>query len=465
MTGKYITLVLLTLSLPLAADSAVIFRFPDGRSAVLTTSDDIAMTAESVSIVPSGGMYDPWEDGFGWLPWMKVRCVFELMNLTDEPLDVTVGFPIDAKFGDAYTVFSDSMLVDMFDSTRSGEGRDRWFRTGFSTGEDAADQVPDEMEFTASVGEVQLEVSYRTCLHDLEQDLVWKPILAVWEMHFDPGETVKLVNTYNTSWDYSGFMSDANYSINYIVTSGATWAGNIGSAVITLEVPEELPLPMLSDTLSASWEWTGSPVINGRTVTWEYNDWEPEENLAFRVHTVEDGGFEWETVSVEAMDNALVWTQDELLSSVSSFLADEFRWTPPVHAELLLHMAEAVPYLVNRMSPPDPTILRYFNGYDIVHYAVEMQPEDLEKLEVVRDVEQMLRSDMTLVEEAGYTMFLPIFRLRWRWDEDRSDMWSAYPEAHEAYVKLVEARDAIERGVSPGEPALEAFFRLTATGL
>ena len=72
-----------------AADSATMWVFPDGRGAMPIETDQITMEAESVSIVPTGNMlnYD--------VPEMAVTCVFYLRNLTDQPLDVSVGFPFE----------------------------------------------------------------------------------------------------------------------------------------------------------------------------------------------------------------------------------------------------------------------------------------------------------------------------------------------------------------------------------
>ncbi len=223
----------------------------------------------------------------------------------------------------------------------------------------------------------------------------------------------------------------------------------------------------MNDTLLVSWDWRGGPDVElaARTLTWEYTDWEPEENLTFRVHTLEDAGIEWDRLSADRMYEALVWIPDSLLSSAQVFITSELGWNAPFHAELILHLAEAVPYIVNWMSPPDPLILRYFHNYDFVQYPVEMQPEDLEKLEVVRKVAEGLMADIDLVEEAGYSSFLPMFRYRWNWDEDLSGMWVSHPETSEVFAELLHARLGIEEGLLPDKPALAAFFRLTAAAL
>ena len=121
--GVRIMIVLAVLAAAGFADSAVIYEFPDGRTVAVLATEDLEMAAESVLIAPDGGLYPAWEDEEGWLPLMDVWCVFHLVNLTDEPVDVTVGFPLDAKYGDAYSVMPPSMLVEMFDSLHADEDR------------------------------------------------------------------------------------------------------------------------------------------------------------------------------------------------------------------------------------------------------------------------------------------------------------------------------------------------------
>jgi len=442
------------------------YEFPDGRTVGLISSSDVIMTAESVLIAPVDGLRNTWPEEYGWLPLMEVDCMFRLLNASDSVLNVTVGFPFDARYGDSYSVLSDSELVAMLDSMH-GAGEIPDWTEEWSSKYESNPEIPEDLDFIAIADGDTLEVFYRQCARDLTNELILRPVVAVWRMQFQPGQEIRLLNSYTTSWDYRGYGMDAHYSISYIVTSGATWAQSIGSAVIRLVVPEELPVPQMNDTLLVSWDWKGSPDVDltARTLTWEFSDWEPEENLTFRVNTLVDAGIEWQHLSAPRMYEALVWTSDSLLSSAQVFVNSELGWNAPFHAELLLHLAEAVLYIANGMSPPDPLILRYFTNYDLEQYAVEMQPEDLEKLEVTREVSERLMADMDLVQDAGYSSFLPMFRHKWKWDEDLSGMWATHPESSDIFAELLHARLGIEDGVLPDEPAVAAFFRLTAAAL
>ena len=96
MLKEFLSLILFFLAGTAAADSATMWVFPDGRGAMPIETDQITMEAESVSIVPTGNMLS-----FTDVPEMEVICVFYLRNLTDQPLDVSVGFP-----------FEDSIVAD-----------------------------------------------------------------------------------------------------------------------------------------------------------------------------------------------------------------------------------------------------------------------------------------------------------------------------------------------------------------
>ncbi len=451
-----------------AADSAVIYEFPDGYSAALVNSSDIAMVAETVTVVPARAVFDPHGDGYWLIPMMDVTCVFHLENLTDEAQEVTVGFPLDAKFGNAYTVFDDATLAAHLDSIQADEERDRWHRTDGSSGEDASELLPEDLGFTAAADGEPLEVSYRTCRRDPDMELVWDPLMAVWDMRFEPGERVRLVNTYRTSWDYYGGGPYGDYTCRYIVTSGNTWAGPIGHAVISIEVPEELPPPMLSDTLSVWWSWSGSPTVDGRVVTWERHDWEPDENLQVAVNTQTNAGH-WENqLSAPGMAHSIEWTTDRLLPSVARELDDYQAWGPSYAAETQLRIAEAVVSLVAGEVPADPGVLAHFPvgpDADGVYRLEPMSGEGLPPLSemrsVVAEVREQLSEDSARAAAAGYLPFLPMFATRWAWGESALDRYAAEPELEELYLDLLLRMEAAADGERIDAPDIAAFYRLT----
>ncbi|MBD3276970.1 MAG: hypothetical protein GF388_01610 [Candidatus Aegiribacteria sp.] len=452
---RFLITALAAITLVLTADSMVIFEFPDGRNVAMTSSGEIEMVAESVSITPADSMYRN-----DWIPMMEAKCVFYLANTTDRPQDITVGFPIDAKFGDAYTVFSDSMLVAMYDSMYEGEDRSQWHSSGLEDGSEAALDVPEDLNFTAEAHGRPLEVFYRSCMYDLDEEMVHRPVVAVWRMHFEPQDTVRLVNTYRTAWDYYGGGPWSDYTIKYILTTGATWKGSIGSAHIELEVPEELPSPGFTDTLFTCWNWTGSPVVNGRTVTWEFTDLEPETNLRFVVNT-EKGINHWDySLSAAGLVENVQWTRDSLLPSTSRYITEELTWGPNFHTGLVFRLVEAALYLRRGQEPPSSGLNGMFPAsLDQEHQ--EFTQRDLKKLELLEQVRQDIQEDIELVEQAGYTEFLPRFTLNYAWVPEHVRSYAGMPEKEEGYLHLLEYLEEAQTGRTIDDSAVQAFYRLT----
>ena len=447
------------LFLILLADSAVMFEFPDGRTAAITSSGDIAMAAESVSIVPSGGMFQ-YFDSRGWLPMMEARCVFELVNITSEEQYISVGFPLDAKFGDSYTVFPDSMLVAMLDSSLAEGESSPWWQGRTTTGIDASERIPDDLDFRALVNGAEVPVHYRTCARSLEEELVWQPVVAVWKMRFAPGETVILENTYNTAWDYYGGGPWSAYSVNYILTTGGTWQGPIGDAVIKLTVPDILPEPYLSDTLAVFWDWTGCPVIEGREVTWHYTDIDPEENLRFTVNTEQRVNF-WENwIHTMAMYDAVIWTEAELLSSAYDFLDSSLTWSSHFDTKLMLRILEAVPYVMNGHGSPNGLPVSQFETVDMER-SLELSAEQGAVLDVVAITYSAMELNLEKAERSGYLEFLPLFANKYAWHVDDLDMFAGMPEKEVNFLDLLGRLGQARRGEPIETPEIRAFYELT----
>ncbi|MBN2587612.1 MAG: hypothetical protein JXA64_04970 [Candidatus Fermentibacteraceae bacterium] len=441
------------------SDSAVMFEFPDGRSVALTSSGDIAMAAESVTIDPAGFDYEPWYDGSGWLPMMDVECVFYLVNESEDSRDVTVGFPIDARFGDAYTVFSDSMLVAYNDSARSDPNDREWYDTGLAGGTDASGRVPPELQFTAAADGELLEVFYRTCRSSLEERMIRDPVVAVWRMHFEPGQTRRLVNTYRTSWDYFGGGPWGDFTVSYILTTGSTWKGPIGDAVITLVVPENIPVPQLSDTLQACWEWSGSPWISGDTVTWTFSDFEPVEDISLTVMTVLTDPVDERVYPISLLEK-VNWESDSLLRSAGAAIQEMITWSQQYHSELVLRLLEASVEFTQGRVPPYPTLMHIISAYEngSGYISGEKAAVMMSALAIERAV---LEEDVSLVEQAGYAPFLPLFTVKYQWDADDIRMYASQPLLEGPYLELLSGLETAKTGGRLEDPAIDAFYSLT----
>jgi hypothetical protein len=449
-------LVISSLALP---DSAVIYEFPDGRSVGLTSSGEITMEAESVSIVPSGTGCECWTILGDQLPMMEVKCVFYLVNRSESPQEVTVGFPIDTRFGDAYTVFSDSMLVAIHDSLRSDPGDREWFDTGFMEGNEAADRVPAELDFTAVADGDSLDVFYRTCRFSLEERMIRDPVVAVWRMDFQPHQTIRLVNRYMTSWDYLGGGPWGDYSVRYVLTTGSTWQGPIGDAVITLTVPEELPLPQLSDTLEACWDWSGSPEVSGRTVEWRFSDFEPSEDLRFSVMTVLTDPI-YEDIYAGELLEGVTWQRGRILGSAASALHGMMSWSQNYNAELVLRLLEASLEISQGREAPYPALMHILCGYDPGSTVISAEKADSMASALAQERED-LEEDVRLAGESGYLQFLPLFTVKFRWERDDIDRYASRPDLEEPFLRVLSGAETARAGGTFDDPALGAFYRLT----
>ena len=452
-------MVLLSAGAVCFADSAVMFEFPDGRTAAMTSSGDVSMVAESVSIVPSEGMFQ-YFDHSGWLPMMQVRCVFQLVNVSSEEQYISVGFPLDAKFGDSYTVFPDSMLVTVLDSAWAEEDGLPWWQGNTGTGIDASERIPDDLDFRTFVNGTEVPVYYRTCARSLEEQLIWQPIVAVWKMRFEPGETVVLENTYNTSWDYYGGGPWGAFTVNYILTTGDTWHGPIGDAVITLTLPEDLPEPCLSDTLAVYWDWTGCPVIEGREVTWHYTDLNPEENLRFTVNTEQRVNF-WENRIVTGdLYDAVAWNEEELLYSTFNCLSNYLIWNSRFDSILMLRILEAVPFIMNGQRPPNGLPVEQFEIPELDR-EIELSDEQITALGVVESARSSMELNLDLAEQAGYLEFLPLFANRYAWDVDDMDMYAGMPGKEVKFLDLLGCLGQARRGEPLEVSEIRSFYELT----
>lgn len=443
---RCIAVIVLLPVCPALGDSAVMFDFPDGRTVAVTGTDQITMTAETVLVSPTGGLID------GFLPEMRVECVFHLLNRSDQAVNVTVGFPIDAIFGDSYTVFPDSMLVAMLDSLHAHEGRKPWFLTGPGDGADAL--PPEAMDFTASVNGSPVEVAFRACAYSQEEALIRDPIAAVWPMRFKPGESLRLVNTYTTSWSYFGGFSHSSWSLSYIVTTGSTWLDPIGTALIRFTIPESLPVPGISPEHAACWRWSGTPVVAGRTVTWSMRDWEPTENLVLTVtcQDLHDWNYEGAVDPVE-LSSMVTWEADALLFTAGAYLKD-LLWGDPLPPGTVLQILKA-------LLESDTAVAASSGAFYLAQpRAVPRGLQGEGWREAVRGAEAALASDAALVRREGLEGFIPLlYLLRLSWSD--LDMYHGMPELEEKWLRLLLHLEAACSGDPIGDPGVQAAYRLT----
>ena len=426
------------------ADSAEMWEFPDGRTVMPIPSARVRMVAETVLITPSAQPSSPDDK-----PWdlMDVRCVFILENITKEPLEITVGFPFESEFGDFYRTIEDEEILEMV--------KKEW-----NPGEEV--EPPESLRFRAEVNGKTIPVEFKKGAANPQEKLLYWPIIATWKMRFAPGERVRLVNAYTTGWDGIGSYRGIVDSITYITRSGALWAGDIGSAVISITVPEALPLPCFSDTLCAAWDFSGLPEIRGRTLTWTYRDWEPSEDISLRIwyYNPEDAILEaYIFGEPDSLISRLDWRKDALYSSFLDVLsqADALLIPPQVSLRVLRNL----PFAAHGHQFSDPFLSDIFPWGDRKVSLGDLSPQDRKRVDLARSLEEELALARRVSDSLGYTPFLPMFALKTSWSKGDLALFHGDPESESKYLFLLENLGAAVAGERFKDKGLDAFFRLT----
>jgi hypothetical protein len=440
----YLPFILSFLAGTAIADSAAMWVFPDGRGAMPIENDQITMEAESVSIVPTGNMLNHY------VPEMTVTCVFYLRNLTDQTLDVSVGFPFESfygmsNYGERSNWYYDRALEEM---------------SGKEAGDVPADSMMREwFMFRAFTDSVECEVTYERGNVNRDNKFIFWPLIACWNMHFQPRQTVRLVNTYNTGWNYYGYSGNFTASLTYIVRSGALWAGRIGDAVISITVPEQY-YSMFSDSVCTWTDWNGSPEVDGNRVTWHFTDWKPVEDITITSsgHHYVDGAvleytlYEIDCYSFDETELYSRWTPDEIYPAA----LDVFQGANPLPAEAVARVLENTVYGMSGMLTEQPH--RYLNMALGVYGDL---PFDQEKLEIVMGLQQYLAECRINMESAGFDFLLPMAARRRNWYDVNWEMYCADPRNQALYLLLLENIEDAVMGRPIIDPALESLFWLT----
>ena len=180
-----------------------------------------------------------------------VHATYRLANLTDEPLELQIGFPESV---------CDPEWSDCMPGAREAFREMRTTVRG--------DAVPPVVEPTG-------------------EDSPWAgdyPFLWTFSVTFAPREEVEVIHQYRVvaSVDSMGFRY-----LDYVVRTGANWGAPIGTAVFELELP--------ADTCGVYVTKPGGPLAGrelmptrdpatGRwNASWSYTDWVPDEDIGVQV--------------------------------------------------------------------------------------------------------------------------------------------------------------------------------------
>jgi len=238
------------LVLLLFSDVAVMSLYPDGVSLGVAGSNEVSMVAETVTIRHTS---------YECASFMaSVEACFILRCNSDKPVNLVAGFPFQ----------------------------------GFNWGEERQDFSPEtlatRMKLSVMADGKPVDFDCRTT--PLAPDTTtW---FACWPMKFKPGQSIRVLVSYTVPWSgrehnfhypqpMDGKYGSYSYSgeFTYIVSTGATWAGTIGDALISVELPSEC----MGDIGIFPKGYATSKKGHSTWVTWHYSDWEPDSSGDIRL--------------------------------------------------------------------------------------------------------------------------------------------------------------------------------------
>jgi len=220
-----------------------------------------------------------------WLKKWLADCTFTFINLTDKPVDVQMGFPDTQVLGEEFGLPGGKPPV--------------WASSDFKVwvNGDPAPSAHKDVEPLSGL-EIAMPKDRRAPLH--------YPGAYIWQVHFEPKERITVSNSYafgggttvqainelmrdKTSnplptkpvfWEKSrpkrcewDFGNSAYSWVDYIVTTGLTWAGPIGEADIAIEIPPYMFPHLLLPA-------PGGFTMQGGFVRWHFKQWRPKSEVA-----------------------------------------------------------------------------------------------------------------------------------------------------------------------------------------
>ena len=221
---------LLFISLAYADDTIV---GASGHTVFPINTNEIQMISEKVKIKMES--YYAVKDTAILTRRAFVTCKFEFKNISNHKIKAKVGFP-----GDIYS----------------------W--------SDAVD-VPDLNGFVASVDQHSVKIHRKKEIVSKEPNYgenyrYW----YTWDVTFPPLKTIIIRNSY---WVALSSNQETSW-FEYILITGANWAGNIGKASIEIIYPNEQELKMFVKEIKPD----GYKIIKNR-IYWELKNLKPKENI------------------------------------------------------------------------------------------------------------------------------------------------------------------------------------------
>ena len=214
----------------------------NGYTAFPINTDKITMLSEHVTI--SMGTYNSSESV---VPLRRafVRCIFVFRNMSNKEIKATVGFPTSI-----YDGFAGLVLPNLNDFSS--------YIGGHSAKVKIRKEVISKKPLYAVKGSLGTVETYR----------YW----YTWNVTFPPLKRVIIKNSY---WVTLSSGWGTNW-LEYILTTGANWKGNIGKAVIEVIYPSarDLRERVIYDKVEPEGYMT-----YGNKIYWEFKNFKPKTNI------------------------------------------------------------------------------------------------------------------------------------------------------------------------------------------
>ena len=203
----------------------------------------------------------------------RTRAVFQMKTLTDEPVTMSVGFPVfhtTDLLDFRASVEGKPVEVTGHPKTRRGRGWKLW-----------------EMTFPASKT-TEVEVSYR---HELKQQSSW----SAGALYEDLARHVRESASPEELTSLQGRF--VKHDVHYILRTGRDWAGPIGRCRIEVEFVDELSLenlalglpfpisglPPTKPSVEENERISADPKTTEKSIVWELRDFEPDRDVYLAV--------------------------------------------------------------------------------------------------------------------------------------------------------------------------------------
>ncbi len=419
----------------LEADSVTMYTFNDGRTVIPVQSSSVSMAAETVTVTPASLEPRSWDGA----QELRVDCVFHFVNAGSEAVSSVVGFPFEGNI--------DETRYSRFGWDPDSSMRHR-VEDALSSGIPAEWMITPGLDFTASVDGEDVPVRYSFGDPDAESGMDYWPMWAVWDMAFPPGRDVVLRCSYVTGLNFHEY-GEYGYDFTYITRTGGLWDGPIGSAAISITVPDPVPLPQPGSRSPCWWEWSGSPSVDGRTLRWEMRDWEPAEDIGFHVRGAGSIGRQIYRRGIEVDPGSVIDRESpESLFESAVRLSDRT-------IDLETDAFSVVRELRQAVCPDSDG----HSGFTAHSGGSDPEPG---LAGLFDELEASLAAESAAVGSAGYGPLMTMFALRTNWHGANLAMYGANPSLEARFLTALSLHEGAVAGIAPEDPVLESFYRLTA---